>query len=104
MEEGVTESALVDHEDGVGETDDPEVVGVGVDPAGFVKEGEEVSIPLRREGGEFSNRCVGRVEVPDAGEEVVENDDEGGATVLKEAGGETGRTGGYVFKGGTRGR
>ncbi len=44
------------------------------------------------------------VEVPDPGEEVVENGDEGSVTVLKETEGDTGRIGGFMFEGGTGGR
>jgi len=51
--------------------------------------------------GELATGCVWCVEVPDPGEEVVENGDEGSTTVLKEVERDTGRSGGFVFEGGT---
>jgi hypothetical protein len=39
------------------------------------------------------------VEVPNAGEKVVEDGDEGSTTVLEEAGSETGLAGGFIFVG-----
>ena len=42
------------------------------------------------------------MEVPDASEEVMEDDDEGGATVLEEPRGEPRGTGGFVLEGGVR--
>ena len=54
------------------------------------------------EGGQFCTGGVGGVEVPDASEEVMEDDEEGGATVLEEPGGESRGTGGFVLGGGVR--
>ena len=39
------------------------------------------------------------MEVPNAGEEVVEDGDKGTAAVLEKAGSETGLTGGFIFVG-----
>ena len=52
---------------------------------------------MGREGGEFPTGRVWGVEVPNSGEEVVEDDDEWGTTVLKEPGGETRGSGGFIF-------
>ena len=64
MEEGVTEASLIDHEEGVCETDPAEIVGIRVDPVWFVKEREEVAVPLCRERREFPDGGVWCVEVP----------------------------------------
>ncbi len=40
------------------------------------------------------------MEVPDTGEEVVQDGDEGGTTVLEKTGSETGLAGGFILEGG----
>ena len=90
---------MIDHEEGVCETDPAEIMGIRVDPVWFVKEREEVPVPLCRERLEFPDGGVWCVEVPNAGEEVVEDGDKGSATVLEKVGSETGLTGGFIFVG-----
>ncbi len=46
MEEGGTETTLVNHENCVIETDTSVVVWVRGDPTGFVDEGQEIVVPL----------------------------------------------------------
>ncbi len=58
MEEGVTQASLVDHEEGVCEADPAEIVGIRVDPVWFVKEREEVPVPLCGERRKFSDGGV----------------------------------------------
>ncbi len=58
MEEGVAQTSLIDHEEGVYEADSAEIVGIRVDPVRFVKEREEVAVPLCRERREFPDGCV----------------------------------------------
>jgi hypothetical protein len=58
MEEGVTETSLICHEEGVSETDPVEIVGIRVDPVRFVKEREEVPVPSCRERLEGHVRYV----------------------------------------------
>ena len=58
MEEGVTEATLIYHEECVSETDPSEIVGIRVDPVWFIKEREEVPVPLGRERREFPDRGV----------------------------------------------
>ncbi len=53
MEEGVTQASLIYHEEGDCEADSAEIVGIRVDPVWFVKEREEVAVPLCRERCEF---------------------------------------------------
>jgi hypothetical protein len=103
LKEGVAQAALIHHKESVGEADASEVVGICVDPAWFVKEGEEVTVPLRRERSEFPHGCVWCVQVPNTGEEVVEDGDEGGTAVLEKAGSEAGLAGGFIFGRGLRG-
>ena len=67
-----------------------------MDPSRFVKEGEEVPVPLGRERHEFPDG-VWCVEVPNTGEEVVKDGDKGSTTVLEKAGSETGLAGGFIF-------
>ncbi len=71
-----------------------------MDPVRFVKEREEVAVPLCRERREFPDGVVWCVEVPNTGEKVVEDGDKGSATVLEKEGGETGLAGGFIFGGG----
>ena len=97
LKEGVAQAALIHHKESVGEADPSEVVGVCVDPAWFVKEGEEVTVPLRRQRSEFPHGGVWCVEVPNTGEEVVKDGDKGSAAVLEKAWSETGLTGGFIF-------
>jgi hypothetical protein len=66
----------------------------------FVKEGEEVSMSLGREELEFSDGGVWCVEVPNTGEKVVEDGDEGSTTVSEKTGSETGLPGEFIFEGG----
>ena len=49
---------MIDHEEGVCETDPAEIVGIRVDPVCFVKEREEVPVPLCRERLEFPDGGV----------------------------------------------
>jgi hypothetical protein len=58
MEEGVTQASLVDHEESVCEADPAEIVGIRVDSVWFVKEREEVPVPLCRERRKFSDGGV----------------------------------------------
>ena len=99
MEEGVTQTSLIDHEESVCEADPAEIVGIRVDPVRFVKEREEVPVPLCRERRKFSDGGVWCVEVPNAGEKVVEDGDEGSTSVLEKTGSETGLAGGFIFVG-----
>ncbi len=100
MEEGVTQVSLIYHEEGVYESDPAEIVGIRVDPVRFVKEREEVPVPLCRERHEFPDRGVWYVEVPTTGEKVVEDGDKGMTTVLEKTDSETGLTGEFIFVGG----
>jgi hypothetical protein len=99
MEEGVAQTSLIDHEEGVCEADSAEIVGIRVDPVRFVKEREEVAVPLCRERRKFPDGGVWRVEVPNAGEKVVEDGDEWSTAVLEKARSDTGLTGGFIFVG-----
>jgi hypothetical protein len=100
MEQGVTQASLIYHEEGVCEADSAEIVGIRVDPVWFVKEREEVEVPLCRERCEFPDGGVWCVEVPDTGEKVVEDGDQGSTTVLEESADETGLDRGFIFGGG----
>jgi len=75
------------------------IEGIRVDPVWFVKEREEVAVPLCRERCEFPDGGVWCVEVPDTCEKVVEDGDKGSTTVLEESAGETGLDRGFIFGG-----